>query len=121
SSPLCLSVSFVTSTLFFLYSPPALRARHSFPTRRSSDLVRRHSRPNAPRVASRSASSSGIAAAKSGRWNTTRWKNAPPSASSERSEEHTSELQSRENLVCRLLLEKKKKNIRGKDTRADAC
>src|SRR5207302_10050094 len=30
---------------------------------------------------------------------------APP-----RSEEHTSELQSRENLVCRLLLEKKKKH-----------
>src|SRR5436309_12156091 len=29
--------------------------------------------------------------------------------SAERSEEHTSELQSRENLVCRLLLEKKKK------------
>src|SRR5690606_42012721 len=28
-----------------------------------------------------------------------------------RSEEHTSELQSRENLVCRLLLEKKKCNI----------
>ena len=27
-----------------------------------------------------------------------------------RSEEHTSELQSRTNLVCRLLLEKKKKN-----------
>src|SRR5690606_40992328 len=33
--------------------------------------------------------------------------------SSHRSEEHTSELQSRENLVCRLLLEKKKeKNVR---------
>src|SRR5436309_9328506 len=29
-----------------------------------------------------------------------------------RSEEHTSELQSRENLVCRLLLEKKKKQAR---------
>src|SRR5690606_41629819 len=29
-----------------------------------------------------------------------------------RSEEHTSELQSRENLVCRLLLEKKKNNSR---------
>src|SRR2546427_1646785 len=29
----------------------------------------------------------------------------------ERSEEHTSELQSQSNLVCRLLLEKKKKNI----------
>src|SRR2546427_1248018 len=31
-------------------------------------------------------------------------------ASSSRSEEHTSELQSQSNLVCRLLLEKKKKN-----------
>src|SRR5690606_40310107 len=30
-----------------------------------------------------------------------------------RSEEHTSELQSRENLVCRLLLEKKKKKRKG--------
>src|SRR5690606_41510182 len=30
----------------------------------------------------------------------------------ERSEEHTSELQSRENLVCRLLLEKKNKKYR---------
>src|SRR5690606_39457556 len=30
----------------------------------------------------------------------------------DRSEEHTSELQSRENLVCRLLLEKKKQTIR---------
>src|SRR5690606_41426442 len=29
----------------------------------------------------------------------------------DRSEEHTSELQSRENLVCRLLLEKKNKNF----------
>src|SRR5436309_8772435 len=35
---------------------------------------------------------------------------ASPCASANRSEEHTSELQSRENLVCRLLLEKKKKN-----------
>src|SRR5690606_42083754 len=33
------------------------------------------------------------------------------SATCARSEEHTSELQSRENLVCRLLLEKKKKKI----------
>src|SRR5690606_39951144 len=30
-----------------------------------------------------------------------------------RSEEHTSELQSRENLVCRLLLEKKKRKVSG--------
>src|SRR6266496_5915605 len=34
----------------------------------------------------------------------------PARARSERSEEHTSELQSRRDLVCRLLLEKKKKN-----------
>src|SRR2546427_1877635 len=33
-----------------------------------------------------------------------------------RSEEHTSELQSQSNLVCRLLLEKKKKNKRGRDS-----
>src|SRR5215475_2748682 len=36
----------------------------------------------------------------------TAWSSPRPSW---RSEEHTSELQSRENLVCRLLLEKKKK------------
>src|SRR5436309_11538312 len=34
-----------------------------------------------------------------------------------RSEEHTSELQSRENLVCRLLLEKKKKKQKKKPRR----
>src|SRR5690606_10665627 len=33
-----------------------------------------------------------------------------------RSEEHTSELQSRENLVCRLLLEKKKQTLHAHDT-----
>src|SRR2546427_4388992 len=33
-----------------------------------------------------------------------------PELLAERSEEHTSELQSQSNLVCRLLLEKKKKN-----------
>src|SRR5688572_32229213 len=34
-----------------------------------------------------------------------------------RSEEHTSELQSQSNLVCRLLLEKKKKNISRRNVR----
>src|SRR5690606_41438152 len=34
---------------------------------------------------------------------------APAGLDRDRSEEHTSELQSRENIVCRLLLEKKKK------------
>src|SRR2546430_7174165 len=33
-----------------------------------------------------------------------------------RSEEHTSELQSQSNLVCRLLLEKKKKSITGDES-----
>src|SRR5690606_40907793 len=37
-------------------------------------------------------------------------RNDPPD---QRSEEHTSELQSRENLVCRLLLEKKRVDQRG--------
>src|SRR3712207_8184756 len=36
----------------------------------------------------------------------------PMHVPSNRSEEHTSELQSRQYLVCRLLLEKKKKNAR---------
>src|SRR6266511_4260703 len=42
-----------------------------------------------------------------------------PSRSAPRSEEHTSELQSRENLVCRLLLEKKKSDTRSEGSRAD--
>src|SRR3712207_7235447 len=40
---------------------------------------------------------------------------AGSSAGTARSEEHTSELQSRQYLVCRLLLEKKKKIKRSKD------
>src|SRR2546430_9813244 len=38
----------------------------------------------------------------------------PEQRHAERSEEHTSELQSQSNLVCRLLLEKKKKKINKK-------
>src|SRR5688572_31398822 len=37
------------------------------------------------------------------------WTTGGPKAVAARSEEHTSELQSQSNLVCRLLLEKKKK------------
>src|SRR2546427_1492186 len=37
---------------------------------------------------------------------------APAPDRARRSEEHTSELQSQSNLVCRLLLEKKKKNMK---------
>src|SRR5688572_33115137 len=38
-----------------------------------------------------------------------RCRRSPPPSPPSRSEEHTSELQSQSNLVCRLLLEKKKK------------
>src|SRR3712207_7554600 len=40
-----------------------------------------------------------------------RWRCRPRTGRGTRSEEHTSELQSRQYLVCRLLLEKKKTNI----------
>src|SRR5690606_40855573 len=42
-------------------------------------------------------------------WWTGGWRGPASTRRSRRSEEHTSELQSRENLVCRLLLEKKKR------------
>src|SRR2546427_7577025 len=45
---------------------------------------------------------------------------APPIGISDRSEEHTSELQSQSNLVCRLLLEKKKKELHMKTTRLNS-
>src|SRR5690349_23489631 len=46
------------------------------------------------------------------------WSRQHPSRSgSRRSEEHTSELQSRRDLVCRLLLEKKKKKNKKKQER----
>src|SRR3989449_8627926 len=56
------------------------------------------SRTEAPASSNRFASSTSLSAASFSPWN-----------SAKRSEEHTSELQSRLHLVCRLLLEKKKK------------
>src|SRR3712207_7701682 len=44
-----------------------------------------------------------------------------PSEVAIRSEEHTSELQSRQYLVCRLLLEKKKKNYYQLTTHTNIC
>src|SRR6266496_3097081 len=43
-----------------------------------------------------------------------RWPSCSSVSTAPRSEEHTSELQSRRDLVCRLLLEKKKKNKNNK-------
>src|SRR5437867_9918730 len=85
---------------FSLYCFGAHRDLHSFPTRRSSDLSQ-HSRAGGvppPPVAG----GGGAGPGEAGR---------PPvggDAAGRRSEEHTSELQSPYDLVCRLLLEKKK-------------
>src|SRR5437868_13919098 len=79
---------------FFYYSYCASRDLHSFPTRRSSDLGYRQWQSTRKKF---------------GRFTNDGEPCAPPgNASMSRSEEHTSELQSRFDLVCRLLLEKKK-------------
>src|SRR3712207_8733065 len=80
-----------------------------FPTRRSSDL----SAGEASAVVARGCPSAS-AGVDSGRVSSSMEARPPSRARSEtvtigqRSEEHTSELQSRQYLVCRLLLEKKK-------------
>src|SRR5690606_41352055 len=78
---------------------------HSFPTRRSSDL-------SAPSSCTSPTSSTSTRTPTPARSSPCSPPDRPSAAtagtSSPRSEEHTSELQSRENLVCRLLLEKKK-------------
>src|SRR5207253_10885192 len=105
-----------TSSLFFFYlSRPHLHL-HSFPTRRSSDLSSFPVRAGAPRGFPYSLDQ-GIASQKpSGICRSIVGDGSDPLslavfACVGRSEEHTSELQSRGHLVCRLLLEKKKKNI----------
>src|SRR5205085_6298723 len=93
---------------------------HPFPTRRSSDLrIIRTPRCPAPTGRIAIASSLNLSWFKqSGKPLAARLHSPDmiricakglPSGHFERSEEHTSELQSQSNLVCRLLLEKKKK------------
>src|SRR5690606_41474987 len=96
-------------------APP--RRPHSFPTRRSSDLQATDSARFADGVAPhRPLGAQGVETGcdiapprRRGSVGITRG-GAPQEADhpKTRSEEHTSELQSRENLVCRLLLEKEK-------------
>src|SRR5438552_11220054 len=89
--------------MFLHCSGPPL-ALHSFPTRRSSDLAA------GPGSAHHGVRTMVLAAAPE-------FSIAPPTkglrknhgANTMRSEEHTSELQSPDHLVCRLLLEKKKR------------
>src|SRR5690606_40250095 len=106
--------SHISHAISFGDRPCAHRDLHSFPTRRSSDLTHRLPGPTIRSAGGEKTPKARAAMA---------W--APPIASKPsapathaaamvtavgrgRSEEHTSELQSRENLVCRLLLEKKK-------------
>src|SRR5207253_11119740 len=92
------------------YATP--RALHSFPTRRSSDLLattpwcRTAPEPGATRGTTPSTTCA--ISGRSGLCCATDQRATVPGVVS-RSEEHTSELQSRGHLVCRLLLEKKKK------------
>src|SRR5690625_6939762 len=80
----------------FTLSHGRLRDLHSFPTRRSSDLAMAPPPVcKAPRGRADGEDTDPDA-----------W--SPDTYVSPRSEEHTSELQSRGHLVCRLLLEKKK-------------
>src|SRR5205085_10510009 len=101
-------------TDFFLYALRDHRALHSFPTRRSSDL---EERPSLQRLRRDTAA----ARLRLSRRAAVKQRHAPTAARDSfgrerargprglfRSEEHTSELQSQSNLVCRLLLEKKK-------------
>src|SRR5690606_39707049 len=75
---------------------------------RSTPTVAQTPRPRARRCAA-AASPRYTESGRIRRYTSTESRSSPPTAS-RRSEEHTSELQSRENLVCRLLLEKKKHN-----------
>src|SRR5699024_12745597 len=110
------SLSLLCASLLSASAPP--RDLHSFPTRRSSDLRpwgrmlsifrlrppdgERYSLPAGRRKSTPSHQSSILISPR------TPWVDYLRPA---RSEEHTSELQSRFDLVCRLLLEKKKKIV----------
>src|SRR5690606_41848919 len=95
----------------------APRFHHSFPTRRSSDLLSpperglaRQSAVSARRLERRRAGEDADLLHHGSRPGDGGNRRARDAVGCRRSEEHTSELQSRENLVCRLLLEKKKKH-----------
>src|SRR5206468_10949758 len=104
----------ISLSALFLHPPGDPRDLHSFPTRRSSDLplwsLAPQSRDYLPGdsdgqgrtplyrgIAYNSLSNQVYLISRTG-----------PSDGLSRSEEHTSELQSRSDIVCRLLLEKKK-------------
>src|SRR5207244_12805791 len=95
------SSTYTYSFSLFLSSSRHPRDLHSFPTRRSSDLCRSPRETRTPPHLRRGR--------RGGRRHRRRRASSRRRGSRLRSEEHTSELQSPDHLVCRLLLEKKKK------------
>src|SRR5690606_41417347 len=107
--------------VYYMYLDVDVRDLHSFPTRRSSDLVWQELEDGADLVYELIGECTPIncdfptdlSITQTSTAVTLGWAGIGNSYTVEygltgRSEEHTSELQSRENLVCRLLLEKKK-------------
>src|SRR5438094_2218028 len=96
------------STLFFLMirRPPRSTL---FPTRRSSDLHRSQRHLNRAGKPATTGSAGKTGSRLSGNFSRAHARRGGRTLATKRSEEHTSELQSPYDLVCRLLLEKKKK------------
>src|SRR5207237_5961851 len=97
----------------------AHRDLHSFPTRRSSDLRRLRRGGRRSQIGGQSDHRADALVTAEAQAFGCRPAHVP-GQDNQRSEEHTSELQSHLNLVCRLLLEKKKKQ-KNKKTDADAA
>src|SRR5438552_10287361 len=94
--------------MFFFHGYCVLRCLHSFPTRRSSDLgFTRCADCNVTLVQGLPGTEEGATHYAPSGTLVPLWEGEDLA----RSEEHTSELQSPDHLVCRLLLEKKKKNL----------
>src|SRR5699024_12572242 len=103
----------IHSHVFSFHSSPSLRDLHSFPTRRSSDLRHAEMCNLSSYLAKQAQSPESVTNHDEVLSAVNRMIDAERemrNAVERRSEEHTSELQSRFDLVCRLLLEKK--NIR---------
>src|SRR5207302_10505539 len=108
-APSCLMIA--ETTVILINPPHHCRGVHSFPTRRSSDLTMRS-------IYNLCSSGVGMQVPEFAVTDRTDFEGyeslyvksvrSVTANSGTRSEEHTSELQSRENLVCRRLLEKKK-------------
>src|SRR5690606_41257221 len=99
-----------SSLSFFFYGSGRPRPLHSFPTRRSSDLALARLHLDAVHGGTDRDVAQRQGVAHLDRGVGARDHLVPGLQAlgrDDRSEEHTSELQSRENLVCRLLLEKK--------------